>query len=181
MSNTFFRIGLVCSAALVTAMCSGGNSTLPTAPSPANPPVATQPGPTPAPTPAPAPQPPSGAAPGRLEFYIAPNPVPWSGVPITDSAGCASVANTWYYDMVLIEVGGQTVTLKNRVDVFDGKPTNNLSNLNIVIPAYTRTQIRARWCASANVNHVAQTTFSGTDASNNEVKVTSPSITMMPR
>ena len=183
MSRTFFRLGLVCSAAIVTAMCS--NSASPTAPTPANPPVATQPGPspapTPAPTPAPSPAPQPGAAPGRLEFYIAPNPVPWSGVPITDSAGCASVANTWYYDMVLIEVGGQQVTLQNRVDVFDGKPTNNLTNLNIVIPAYTKTQIRARWCASANVNHTAQTTFSGKDASNNDVKITSPTITMMPR
>ena len=102
-------------------------------------------------------------------------------MPITDSAGCSSVPNTWYYDMVLIEVGGQTVTLRNRVDVFDGKPTNNLSNLNIVIPAYSRTQIRARWCASADANHTAATTFSGTDASNNEVKVTSPVITLMKR
>lgn len=169
------RIALVCSAALVTAMCS--NDASPTAPtSTSTPPTTSAPPPA---APPPSAPPPVQAAPGRLELHIAPNPVPFSGQTISGVASCANSRNTWFYDMKLLEVGGQTVTLRNRVDVFDGAPVNNLSNLNIVIPAYTSVTISARWCSQTSIQHSAQTTFSGTDASNNEVKVTSALVTLM--
>jgi hypothetical protein len=81
--------------------------------------------------------------------------------------------------MVLLEVGGQDVTLRNRVDAFDGAPVNNVSNLNIVVPAYKSTTIPVRWCSTNAIQHTAQTTFSGTDASNREVKITSALVTLM--
>jgi hypothetical protein len=108
-----------------------------------------------------------------------PNPVPFSGQAITGVASCAGSRNTWFYDQVLLEVGGQTVTLRNRVDVFDGTPVNNLSNLSIVIPAYSSVTINSRWCSATGVQHTAQSSFSGTDASNNEVKITSALVTLM--
>jgi hypothetical protein len=177
MTITKGRLVFICSAAMVTAMCSSDSS--PTSPtSTSTQPVATVP-PTPTPTPTPTPGPPVQAAPGRLELHAAPNPVPFSGQTITGVASCANSRNTWFYDLKLIEVGGQTVTLRNRVDAFDGAPVNNLSNLNMVIPAYTSTTISVRWCSQTAIQHTAQTTFSGTDASNNEVKITSALVTLM--
>jgi hypothetical protein len=114
-----------------------------------------------------------------VELAVAPNPVPFSGQPITDSAGCAGSRNTWFYDQVLLEVGGTTVTFRNRVDAFDGRPINDLSNLNVVVPAYTSITIKSRWCSSTATEHTAQTTFAGTDANGKEVKVTSPMVRLM--
>ena len=118
-------------------------------------------------------------APGRLELHVAPNPVPFSGQAISGVASCASSRNTWFYDMKLLEVGGQAVTLRNRVDVFDGAPVNNINNLNMVIPAYGSVTVPVRWCSGTAIQHSSQTTFSGTDASNNEVKITSALVTLM--
>jgi hypothetical protein len=118
-------------------------------------------------------------APGRLELHVNPNPVPFSGQPIAGVASCANSRNTWFYDMRLLEVGGQAVTLRNRVDVFDGAPVNNINNVNLVVPAYTSVTVPVRWCSATSGQHSSQTTFSGTDASNNEVKITSPLVTLM--
>ena len=51
---------------------------------------------------------------------ISPNPVPFSGQPITDIATCATRPNTWFYDQILKETGGVAVTVTRRVDTFDG-------------------------------------------------------------
>src|SRR5262245_23845171 len=117
MTMQFGRIVLVCIAAIATTMCS--NDASPTAPTSSTPPTSTAP-PTPTPPPTSQPAPPAPMAPGRLELHVAPNPVPFSGQAISGVASCANTRNTWFYDMKLLEVGGQQVTLRNRVDVFDG-------------------------------------------------------------
>lgn len=172
------RLALVCGTAVVTAMCSSSDSS-PTAPTSTT--TAQQNTSQPPPATPPSAPPPTQAAPGRLELHVVPNPVPFSGQPITNSSGCAGSPNTWFYDQQLLEVGGTTVTLRNRVDVFDGRPVNDISGLNIVVPAYTRVSVPSRWCSQTAVEHSAQTTFSGTDANGKEVKVTGPVVVLMRR
>ena len=89
--------------------------------------------PPPAPTPGPG-NPPSNPT-GVVEITVTPNPVPHSGEAIADSAGCAGVRYTWFYEQVFRETGGSPVTFVQRIDSFDERETNNVSNLNIVVPA----------------------------------------------
>lgn len=169
MSRKSVRVVLIFIAALATAMCSSSSS--PTSPTP--PPVANNP----PPTPPPAPPPPART--GSISISVNPNPVPFSGQPITDAASCAGSRNTWFYDLIIQETGGAQVTLTNRVDAFDGRPVNDVSGLNITLSPNASTTIRARWCSATNAEHSAQTTFAGRDASNNEVKATTPMIRLM--
>ena len=101
---------------------------------------------------------------GAVTITINPNPVPHSGAAITDAAGCVGVRYTWFYDQVLQETGGSTVTFTNRIDLFDDRETNNIGDLNIVVPANGSTTIRSRWCSSNRAAHTAQTRWTGTDA-----------------
>jgi hypothetical protein len=148
----------VCAAALAGATCSKSES--PTGPSS---------GPTP------------GGSPASVQVTVNPNPVPFSGAPITDAASCAGYENTWFYDQVLQEQGGGEVRFTSRVDMFDDKMANNLQGLSIVIPARGTQTIRTRWCSGAGTGHTAQTTFSGTDAQGNTVTVTGPVARLMAR
>jgi hypothetical protein len=167
------RTTRLCVAAAITAALGGAaacsSSDSPTSPTP----TANGPAPqTPSPTPAPAP------AVGALEISVNPNPVPHSGAPITDAAGCRDVRYTWFYDQVFRETGGSTVTLTNRVDLFDERETNNVSNLNIVVSANGTNQIRSRWCSSNRSVHSAQTRWSGTDANGRSIVVMGPKVTL---
>lgn len=101
-----------------------------------------------------------------------PNPVPYSGEKITDVSGCAASPHTWFYDQVLTETGGSTVTFTKRVDLFDNTKVNDRSDLNIVVPANSSTTVKTRWCSSNNSRHAAESTFAGTDAAGNEVTAT---------
>ena len=62
---------------------------------------------------------------GRVEVSVVPNPVPFSGQPITDAASCASSKNTWFYDQVLREDRWSRSDFRTRVDRFDGSSVNN--------------------------------------------------------
>jgi hypothetical protein len=104
--------------------------------------------------------------------------VPHSGAPITDAAGCAGVAYTWFYDQVFTETGGSTVTFTNRIDLFDDRETNNISNLNVVVGARGTTSIRSRWCSSKKDAHSAQTRWTGRDAAGNTVTVLGPRVVL---
>lgn len=164
------RVCLVAAASslLLGAGCSDSS---PTSPSPTTGTSTTAPAPAPSPSPTPAPSPA-----GAVTVTINPNPVPHSGAPITDAAGCRDVRFTWFYDQVLQETGGATVTFTNRIDLFDDRETNNIGNLNIVVPANGSTTIRSRWCSSAGTAHSAQTRWTGTDASGRAVTVLGPRV-----
>ena len=62
---------------------------------------------------------------GSVKVSINPNPVPFSGVPVTDTPGCATLPNTWFYDQVFTETAGNAVTLTSRTDFFDGSPSTS--------------------------------------------------------
>jgi hypothetical protein len=158
------RVCLV--AAASTVLFGAACSDSPTSPSPtASTPAPTAPGPTPSPSPT-----------GSVAITINPNPVPHSGAAITDAAGCKDVKYTWFYDQVLQETGGSTVTFTNRIDLFDDRETNNIGNLNIAVAANGSHTIRSRWCSSARVAHSAQTRWTGTDASGRTVSVLGPRV-----
>jgi len=154
-------------AFVVAASACGGGS--PTSPDPVTPPTASGP---PPPTNNPAPTPT-----GALSVQINANPVPHSGARIPDAPGCANVQFTWFYDQVIRETGGSTVTLTNRIDLFDDRETNNRA-VNIVISANGSTSVPTRWCSSNRAAHSAQTRWSGTDAQGRSVTVLGPRVTL---
>ena len=116
---------------------------------------------------------------GRVEVTVTPNPVPFSGQPITDASGCSGVRNTWFYQQELRELGGAEVTFRARVDTFDGFIVNDLSGLNIVIPANGSIVLSSRWCSATPAEHLARSRFTGTDARGNAVTLTGPTVRLM--
>jgi len=112
---------------------------------------------------------------------VNPNPVPFSGRPITDASSCANSPNTWFYDQVLTETGGADVTITGRVDTFDGRVVNTRNDLNIAIPARGSATLQSRWCSAQPTAHTAQTSFSGRDASGNTFNVDGPTVRLLAR
>jgi len=153
--------------AFVAIGCGSESSptTAPTTPSPVV---------TPAPTPTPTPP-----ARGRVEMSVVPNPVPYSGDRIADVPGCVTSQNTWFYDQILTETGGSTVTFTQRIDLFDNSRTNDRSDLSIVVPANDSITLKTRWCSATSVEHTAESRFSGKDAAGNEISVTSGVVRLM--
>lgn len=156
MAVRFLSVLLLGLAGLVHTGCGGGS---PTAPAPTPPPAT-------------APQPPPVQGTGAIEITIVPNPVKYSGQPVTDDPACANRNNTWYYEQVIKEVGGADVVLTNRVDTFDGWPVYERSNLDIKVPAKGEITIKTRWCSASASEHNAHTTFSGKDSKGNPVQAT---------
>ena len=115
-----------------------------------------------------------------MEVAINPNPVPFSGQPITDIASCSSRPNTWFYDQVLRETGGVAVTVTERVDMFDGAVTSR-TNPSLRIAANGSSTLRTRWCSSTSAAHTAQTNFSGTDANGRSWTLTGPTVRLQAR
>ena len=157
-------VAALCASIAAASACSKDTPTSPDQPVAQTPtPQPTQPGP-------------PVAASGAIEISVNPNPVPHSGVPITDAAGCSNVKYTWYYDQVFRETGGANVTLTNRIDLFDERETNNVGNLNIGVSARGTNSIRSRWCSSTKAQHTAQTRWTGTDASGRSISVLGPKV-----
>jgi hypothetical protein len=146
---------------LAVAACSSTKSQSPTAPAEV---VTTPPPPPPAPIP----------ATGSVQATVNPNPVPFSGQPVTDAASCAGSKNTWFYEQILKETGGAAVTLTSRIDKFDERVVNTVTNLSLVVPANGSMSIQSRWCSAQGVAHTAQTTFTGTDANGHSVSADGP-------
>ena len=118
---------------------------------------------------------------GSVQVAVNPNPVPFSGQPITDASSCANSPNTWFYDQVLTETGGADVTITGRVDTFDGRVASTRNDLNIAIPARGSATLRSRWCSAQPTAHTAQTSFSGRDASGHTFNVDGPTVQLQSR
>ena len=154
------RLLLIAGAALLCVTCSDSSPTEPSSTTPAGPVL-----------------PPST---GSVKVGIVPNPVPFSGQPVTDAGpGCNDKKNTWYYDQILTESGGSEVTFRNRIDTFDGFTINELSGLNIVVQANGTLTLHTRWCSGTAKDHVARSSFTGTDATGKMVTVTGPNVQLM--
>ncbi len=148
-----------CAALLASAACSG-NVSSPTAPS----------------TVTAAPVPVAGTA--SVQVTITPNPVEFSGQPITDAAGCAGSKNTWFYEQALRESGGVALTVTSRIDKFDDRIVNNVTGLNLAIPAMGALTLQSRWCSSQAVAHTAQSSFTGTDANGHTITADGPVVNL---
>jgi hypothetical protein len=122
----------------------------------------------------------SGGNGNGLQISIVPNPVPFSGTPITDVAGCASLPHTWFYEQVLRDTTGAGVTITARVDKFDGIVVNNINGITISVPANGSTSVSTRWCSGNRIAHTAQTTFAGTDGQGNPVNIEAPEARLRP-
>ncbi len=158
-----WSVVFICVAAFATATC---GSSSPSAPTPT---------PAPAPPPPPAPTPPPGpAAKGSVQVSIVPSPVPYSGLPITDAAGCAASKNTWFYEEVIKEVGGAAVTITAEDNFFDGALVNHKVGLTMVVPALGSMTLRRRWCSANAAAHTAQAAFGGFDVNGNTFTGTAP-------
>ena len=162
-----FLLKLLTGVAAFIAISCGGESSPPTAPTAAPPPVVTPP------------PPPPPAARGQVAASVVPNPVPYSGDRISDVPACVSSQNTWFYDQILTETGGSTVTFNSRIDLFDNTRTNDRSDLNIEVPANGSITLRTRWCSTTSAEHTAESRFSGKDAAGNEISVTSGVVRLM--
>jgi len=156
----------VCVIALAAASCSTDST--PNAPDSATPQQQT-----PAPTP-------NTNATANVTVEIRPNPVPFSGAPITDAASCAGSPNTWFYDQVFTETAGVAVKFTNRTDSFDGRVTNN-GAADISVPAKGSVTIKSRWCSAASVSHTAKTTFSGTDTNGHTINASGGDVQLRSR
>lgn len=176
-----------CLAALAGACGSVEES--PTGPSPVDAPQPTQtpapaptptpePTPTPAPTPSPAPAPtPAPSGPAAFSVTVTPNPVPWSGEPVPN----CNLANRWHYDQILRNTGGRRVTVSDRTDFFDGARVSTRSGLGIVLEPGAETTIRTRWCSANNIEHRAQTNWSGSDETGARIDVNGVVVRLLPR
>jgi hypothetical protein len=174
MSTKTIRWGmqiLVSVAVLAIAACSSS----PASPTAAPPTAASTPTPAPVPTPPPTPPPVITAS---VQIAINPNPVPFSGQPITDAASCAGSPNTWFYQQNLKESAGAAVVFTGRIDSFDQRVVNNETGLNIMVPALGQMTLNSRWCSSEAVAHTAQSSFSGIDANGHAISVEGPVVNL---
>jgi hypothetical protein len=156
---------LVCVTAVAAVSCTTDST--PNAPDSAQP--QQQPSPTP---------PANGTA--NVSIDVRPNPVPFSGAPITDAASCSGSPNTWFYDQVFTETAGVAVTFTNRTDTFDGRVTNNGAT-DVSVPANGTVTIKSRWCSAAAVSHTAKTTFTGTDANGHTINASGGDVQLRSR
>ena len=116
---------------------------------------------------------------GNISVTVNPNPVPFDGKPITDVAGCERRNNPWYYELTLKESGGAPVTFTAQIDAFDGFVVNNLTGINLRVPANCEVKLNPRWCSATNSRHTAQHTFTGTDSNGNSINLQTPVINLM--
>jgi hypothetical protein len=89
--------------------------------------------------------------------------------------------NTWQYEQVLKNTGGSRITISDRTDTFDGVQVSTRSGLGIVLSPGQETKITTRWCSANNIEHRAQTSFSGSDEAGRRINTTGPVVRLLPR
>lgn len=113
---------------------------------------------------------------GSVVVSVNPNPVPYSGTPVTDTPECSTLQHTWFYDQIFEETAGVGVVFTARVDSFDGWVVNDLSGLHIEVQARGKLTLHGRWCSGNPTDHTALSTFTGVDDRGGVVNVTTPTI-----
>ena len=160
--STSYCVVFLCAGLLLTSGCSSSSN--PAGPSDTPPPTVTPPSNTP-------PSTPPAQLNGAIKLTVNPNPVPFSGKPITDLASCRNRNNTWYYEVKLEETGGVEVVFHTQLDGFDGFVVNTKTNQRIVVPAKGSVTLNPRWCSSTSGKHTSQHTFTGADANGKAITV----------
>ena len=115
-----------------------------------------------------------------VSIKIDPDPVPYSGRPITDVTSCRILAHTWFYTQVLHNNTGKRVTFTERENFFDGRFTSkNGSTINLEPNGTVR--IDTKWCSGYPTFHYAQTRYKGFDEDKNPVTLSGPWVRLNPR
>ena len=152
-------------------------------PSPSEPPAPSPvtdswpPGPPPRPSPgAPVPEPPSTHF--RVLLKVDPEPVPYSGRPVTDTTACRDLPHTWYYDQHLHAETGIGVTFTERENFFDGRFVSRNSQ-TIQLQGNGTVILRTRWCSGHAKFHYAQTRFKGRDENGEPITISGPWVRLL--
>lgn len=113
-------------------------------------------------------------------MIVNPEPVPYSGRPVTDTRSCRDLKHTWYYEQKLHTETGIPVTITVRKNFFDGRFVNQV-NETIRIGGNGTYVINSRWCSGYPTFHYAQTRFEGKDDEGNLVVLNGPWVRLMAR
>jgi hypothetical protein len=119
----------------------------------------------------PVPTPPGGSS--IIQIKIEPDPVRYSGRPITDVAGCRILAHTWFYTQIVHNTTGKEVTLNLRENFFDGRFTSKNEAL-INLERNGTARIETRWCSGYPTQHYAQTRYSGRTSDGEKITISGP-------
>ena len=143
----------------------------PTAPGPGGNTGAWPPGPPPLAAPGvPVPTPPSTHP--RVSIKIDPEPVRYSGKPITDVASCRILPHTWYYDVYVHGETGVKVNFSERENFFDGRFTSRSGGFELG-PNGT-VILHVRWCSGYPRFHYTQHRLKGKDEYGEPVTINTP-------
>ena len=133
------------------------------------------PGPPPlAPPGVPVPTPPSTHP--RVSIKVDPEPVLYSGAPITDVAACRSLPHTWFYDMKIHGETGVRVNFSERENFFEGRFVSRSGGFELA-PNGT-VILHVRWCSGYPRFHYTQHRLKGTDEYGEKVEISSPWIAL---
>ena len=115
----------------------------------------------------------------RVRITIDPEPVPYSGQPITDVASCRDLKHTWFYDQTVHAETGIGITIQIRENFFDGRFVNRNSD-KIWIKGNGTAVLKVRWCSGYKVFHYTQTRFKFTDDEGGQFEVNGPWVRLQP-
>lgn len=115
----------------------------------------------------------------RVSIKVNPEPVPYSGQPITDVASCRNLRHTWFYEQIVHAETGIGVTIQIRENFFDGRFVNRNTE-RIWLRGNGTAVLKTRWCSGYKVAHYTQTRFKFTDDEGGEFTVSGPWVRLQP-
>ena len=114
-----------------------------------------------------------------MHIMIESEPVFYSGVPVP-LAGCDNHPHTWYYDQVLVNDSGLTLTFAKRTNFFDGRFSSTNSTA-FSIRGNGTLRISTRWCSGYSKPHYAQTIFEGRNENGDPITFAGPWVRLLSR
>jgi hypothetical protein len=109
---------------------------------------------------------------------VNPEPVPHSGVPITDTRSCRDLKHTWYYEQTVQALTPVGITIQIRENFFDGRFVNRNTE-KIWIPGGGSVVLKTRWCSGYGRFHYVQTRFKMTHDEGGEFTVSGQWVRLM--
>lgn len=105
----------------------------------------------------------------RVSIKIDPEPVLYSGTPITDVVSCRTLPHTWFYDVILHGETGVRVNVSERENFFGGRFTSKSGGFELG-PNGT-VVLHVRWCSGYPTFHYTQHRFKGTDEYGEKIEI----------
>ena len=109
---------------------------------------------------------------------VDPEPVPYSGRPITDAAGCKILPHTWYYDQYIHAETGVPVTFTERENFLDGRFVSK-STASFTLAGNGTVILHTRWCSGYAKAHYAQSRFKGRDEYGEAITISGPWVRLL--